>query len=50
VLGERDHNAVSAKQYWYLKKMDLLERKMWDNYHSEVEKLREGAEGDVAFP
>jgi hypothetical protein len=50
VLSERDHNAVSAKQYWFLKKMDLLEKKMWDSYHSEVEKLRESAEGDVAFP
>lgn len=35
LMGERQHNAVSAKQYWFLKTFIWpLEKKAWDEYHA----------------
>jgi hypothetical protein len=37
VMGEREHNAVSAKQYWFLATFIWpLEKKEWDEYHANV--------------
>lgn len=34
VMGEREHNAVSAKQYWFLSMFIWpLEKRDWDGYH-----------------
>lgn len=32
VMDVRKHNAVSAKQYWFLKKLELAERAEWDSW------------------
>ncbi len=48
VLGEKNHNAVSAKQYWFLKRLNLIEEKMWKEYFREVRELEQ--EGGVEFP
>ena len=48
VLTENDHNAVSSKQYWFLKKLNRMEEKLWKEFHAEVKKLED--EGDVTFP
>jgi hypothetical protein len=42
VMGEREHNAVSAKQYWFLAKFIWpLEKKEWDTYHANCAALAE---------
>ena len=48
VLGQRDHNAVSAKQYWMLKKLGLLEKAHWDAYFEGTPEPR-GEEDDAPF-
>jgi len=36
-MGEREHNAVSAKQFWFLSMFVWpLEKKQWDEYHANV--------------
>lgn len=53
VLGEQDHGWVSAKQTWYMKEMNILEKCQWDEFmdeearrfHSEVALAK--AEGRV---
>ena len=35
VLGEKDHGWVSAKQAWYMKEMDILEKSQWDDFMAE---------------
>ena len=48
IMGEAQHNAVSAKQYWFLKKFIWpRETQEWDEYHANV--LADGG-ADVAFP
>lgn len=37
VMGEKEHNAVSARQYWYLKTYVWpKEKEAWDAYHAEA--------------
>jgi len=50
LMGEREHNAVSAKQFWFLSTFVWpLEKKQWDAYHANV--LAEpGGGADVTFP
>lgn len=39
VMGEREHNAVSGKQYWFLKEFVWpLEKQQWDDYPRKREK------------
>lgn len=46
VLGERDHGAVSSRQYWYLKKYDLLEKAEWDEFWAEANRSVENHDAD----
>ena len=33
--GEKDHGWVSAKQAWYMKEMNVLEKRQWDEFMDE---------------
>lgn len=32
ILGTAEHNAVSAKQAWFLKQLDVRERAQWEEF------------------
>ena len=32
LLGEREHNAITAKQRWFLKQLSDKEKQEWDGY------------------
>lgn len=49
ILTENDHNAVSSKQYWFLRRLQEKEKKRWEEFFAQEHEPVSNVGDDVPF-